>query len=236
MKKYYICFKKMDDMAIIYFEAKGEQLLERIGMTKSEFARRMGIRRQNVKSLFKSKNLETIFRASHVLGIPFEMLVGYTSEPEEFPPFMPDEETPDGSGLFGIVYNSFRGCPKEAFWYLIDHQEGDLAGVFFREEIGDIDLVWGDDNCGVKHILLKHINNKDFPTINQMIETVTDVVSEGNLYYDNPDKAVFERNGYLAVIRKNYRINGKKPETKNWTLTAYSKKSSDTTNAPPGAI
>ena len=27
----------------IYFEAKGEALLERIGMSKSEFARRMGI-------------------------------------------------------------------------------------------------------------------------------------------------------------------------------------------------
>ena len=42
----------------IYFEAKGEALLERIGMTKAEFARRMGIRKQNVKALFKSKNLE----------------------------------------------------------------------------------------------------------------------------------------------------------------------------------
>jgi hypothetical protein len=38
----------------IYFEAKGEALLGRIGMSKSEFARRMGIRKQNVKALFKS--------------------------------------------------------------------------------------------------------------------------------------------------------------------------------------
>lgn len=66
----------------IYFETRGEALLEQIGMTKSEFARRMGIRKQNVKSLFKSKNLDTIYKASEVLGVPFEMLVGYIEEPD----------------------------------------------------------------------------------------------------------------------------------------------------------
>ena len=68
-------------MKQIYFEAKGEALLERIGMTKSEFARQMGIRKQNVKALFKSKNLETIYKAASVLNVPLEMLVGYVEEP-----------------------------------------------------------------------------------------------------------------------------------------------------------
>lgn len=66
----------------IYFEAKGEALLAQIGMSKSEFARRMGIRKQNVKVLFKTKNLETIYKASEVLGLPFVLLVGYIEEPE----------------------------------------------------------------------------------------------------------------------------------------------------------
>ncbi len=66
----------------IYFEAKGEALLERIGMTKAEFARRMGIRKQNVKALFKSKNLETIYKAAGVMDVPFEMLIGYIEEPD----------------------------------------------------------------------------------------------------------------------------------------------------------
>ena len=66
----------------IYFEAKGEALLERIGMSKSEFARRMGIRKQNVKALFKSKNLETIYKASKVLDVPYLMLIGFIEEPD----------------------------------------------------------------------------------------------------------------------------------------------------------
>ncbi len=69
-------------MKQIYFEVKGEALLERIGMTKTEFARRMGIRKQNVKVLFKSKNLETIYKAAGVMGVPFEMLIGYKEEPD----------------------------------------------------------------------------------------------------------------------------------------------------------
>ena len=82
----------------IYFEAKGEALLEQIGMSKSEFARRMGILKQNVKALFKTKNLETIYKASEVLGVPFSLLVGYIENPDSNEiPFAPlnekEEET-----------------------------------------------------------------------------------------------------------------------------------------------
>ena len=80
----------------IYFEAKGEALLGRIGMTKAEFARRMGIRKQNVKALFKSKNLETIYKAAGVMGVPFEMLIGYIEDPDLSEiPFGPFDEEDD---------------------------------------------------------------------------------------------------------------------------------------------
>lgn len=69
-------------MNTIYFEVKGEQLLERIGMSKAEFARRMGIQRQNVKALFKSKDLRVIQKAADVMGVPWIFLVGYAEEPD----------------------------------------------------------------------------------------------------------------------------------------------------------
>ncbi len=53
----------------IYFEERGLSLLERRGMTKSEFARRMGIQRQNVNVLFKTNNLEIIARVAEVMGV-----------------------------------------------------------------------------------------------------------------------------------------------------------------------
>ena len=66
----------------IYFEEKGLLLLEQMGMTKSEFARRMGIQRQNVNALFRTNNLETIARAADVLDVPFAVLVSYVEEPD----------------------------------------------------------------------------------------------------------------------------------------------------------
>lgn len=82
-------------MKQIYFEAKGEAVLEQIGMSKSEFARQMGIRKQNVKVLFKTKNLETIHKAAVVMNVPFELLIGYVEEPnlDEFPLETPEKDT-----------------------------------------------------------------------------------------------------------------------------------------------
>ena len=81
---HYLCFMKG-----IYFEEKGLALLEQCGITKAEFARRMGIQRQNVNVLFKTNNLETIAHAAEVLEVPFALLVSYVDEPDvcEFPVF-----------------------------------------------------------------------------------------------------------------------------------------------------
>jgi len=221
-------------MAKTCFEEKGLALLEKKGISKAEFARRMGIQRQNVNVIFKTKNFYTIQKAAQVLGVPFELLIGYTSEPEPLPIEIPDEEMiPFAFGPFGNIYTGFEGKPKEAFWFLIDHQEGDLRSVFCREDTGPIDLIWGDENCGVRHILVKHINQNDFPTVNQMIERITSMIQEGEISYENADKAALKKDGYFAIIRKNYRIDGKKPEPKTWVLAAYAKESSDTTSAPP---
>ena len=66
----------------IYFEEKGAELLDKVGMTKAEFARRMGIQRQNVNVLFRTNNLEIISRAAEVLDVPLALLVGYVEEPD----------------------------------------------------------------------------------------------------------------------------------------------------------
>ena len=68
----------------IYFEEKGLVLLKERGMTKAEFARRMGILRQNVNVLFKTNNLEIIARAAQVLDLPLALLVGYVEEQDVY--------------------------------------------------------------------------------------------------------------------------------------------------------
>lgn len=65
------------------FEARGEELIALAGMTKAEFARKMGIQRQNVKALFHSPKLETVYRVSQVLNLPLMYLIGY-ADPIDF--------------------------------------------------------------------------------------------------------------------------------------------------------
>lgn len=79
----------------IYFEEKGLELLKQRGMTKAEFARRMGILRQNVNVLFKTNNLEIIARAAEVLDVPLAVLVGYVEEPDVYE--LPVHESCDGA-------------------------------------------------------------------------------------------------------------------------------------------
>ena len=80
----------------IYFEEKGLALLEQRGISKSEFARRMGIQRQNVNVLFKTNNLETIARAADVLEVPLALLVSYVEEPNVFD--LPSLKSAEGGG------------------------------------------------------------------------------------------------------------------------------------------
>ena len=68
----------------IYFQEKGIELLDKLGVKKAEFARRMGIQRQNVNVLFRTNNLEIIARAAEVLDVPLALLVGYVEEPEVY--------------------------------------------------------------------------------------------------------------------------------------------------------
>ena len=83
------------------------------------------------------------------------------SDKEEAEKQMDDEEPkPVGSGVFGNIYNQFKGKVKEAFDFLMKHKGGDLLGVFHRKDVGDIDLVWGDENGGLAHILNKHVGDR----------------------------------------------------------------------------
>lgn len=98
-------------MNTIYFEAKGEKLLERVGMPKAEFARRMGIQRQNVKALFKSKDLRVIQKAADVIGVPWIFLVGDTEEPDICQlPMTTEEECLDFARQYSGEYDVPEDC------------------------------------------------------------------------------------------------------------------------------
>jgi len=127
-----------------------------------------------------------------------------------------DDPKPIGKGVFGNIYDAFKGKARKAFEFLMKHKSGDLLGVFHRKDIGDIDLVWGDENMGLSHILGKHVGEgKDFANAEEALEMLESIVNGGNVIRDNENRYVIELNGYRVGIRKDY--DGKK---KNWIVTA----------------
>ncbi|ERJ30166.1 hypothetical protein UNSWCS_267 [Campylobacter concisus UNSWCS] len=54
---------------------------------------------------------------------------------------------------FGTNYAEFYHDGKGAIDKLLTERDGQVAGAFYRKELGDIDLVWGNENFGLAHIL-----------------------------------------------------------------------------------
>ena len=160
-----------------------------------------------------------------------------------------EDAEPIGTGVFGNIYNQFKGKVKEAFNFLMHHKSGDLLGVFHRDDVGDIDLVWGDrkTNQGLDHIIDKHIEqHHDFTSVEDAMNKIDDIINNGTINEKKSkwDKVVIEKDGMAVVIRKNVRDNKGVvlDENKNWIVTAFDgnykqgeKKntSSDTTLATP---
>jgi hypothetical protein len=100
-------------------------------------------------------------------------------------------------GEFGTIYTQFKDKPKEAIKFLMKVHTGEAAQALYRKEIGHIDIVWGDNTFGLKHIIEKHVNEiaqlgfkvEDFipvvvqyGTINESKEQRNKIFLEGNMF------------------------------------------------------
>ena len=145
--------------------------------------------------------------------------------PQSAPTKVDKEPQPIGNSFFGKVYNQFKGKAKEAVNFLMRHKSGKLLGVFHRNDIGEISLVWGDEKGGLAHIISKHIvEQNDFNNIDEVINTMQQVINNGTITRENKDKVVIDYNDYRVAIRKQTRDNnGNVVEQGNWIVTAFDK-------------
>ncbi|MDL0110887.1 PBECR2 nuclease fold domain-containing protein, partial [Campylobacter felis] len=101
-----------------------------------------------------------------------------------------------------------------------------VSGAFYKEGLGDIDLVWGDENFGLKHILERRTQDfieKGFSKAEaeqkalEFVESLPDIIENGNI--DKGAKRVFlDTENERAVIALDY--NG---IDRKWVLTGYIK-------------
>lgn len=104
--------------------------------------------------------------------------------------------------------------------------KGQVAGAFYRKELGDIDLIWGNDKIGLQKIVEKHLNDfAHFAGNNpyeKMSNAINEIIQNGKLLTENGVNTLWYKNGdeyYLVGISKGFNKQG----DNNWIVTSYKK-------------
>ncbi|EIR8270330.1 hypothetical protein LXP33_001740, partial [Campylobacter upsaliensis] len=128
---------------------------------------------------------------------------------------------------FGTNYAEFYRDGKGAVEKLLKEAEdfkqrgekgefkGQVAGAFYKEGLGEIDLVWGDENFGLRHIIDKH--GDEFEDIAAELD---EIIAKGVLE-KGEHRYFIKHNDYKGMIALDYK--GK--ESNAWILTLYKDKS-----------
>lgn len=122
-------------------------------------------------------------------------------------------------------YLQFKNKPKEAIKHLIKEKKGDCISALYREDIGYIDIPYGENDKNNKGFGLKHIIEKHGKEITQLGFKVEDfipiIVQYGNFKQSNDaDKIQLIGNMFKIIISKKAYLDGKK-ENKIFVLSAF---------------
>ncbi|WQX96256.1 DUF3519 domain-containing protein [Helicobacter pylori] len=128
---------------------------------------------------------------------------------------------------WGHNYSEFKGDGLGAINKLLETKKGFVAGAFYKEGLGDIDLVWGNSKYGLEHIFTRRESDaidkgmskeeaKQYAL--EIINNIPNIISNGKLSKDDL--------GRLSIEFKNQRVglnDSWKGETLNnrWVITSY---------------
>ncbi|EMW4713443.1 DUF3519 domain-containing protein [Campylobacter upsaliensis] len=114
---------------------------------------------------------------------------------------------------FGENFAGYKG--KEAIEKLLEEKRGQVKGAFYKEGLGEIDLVWGDENFGLRHILNKHGGE-----FKNLAKELSEAVENGKIVKDDKGRLRLEYENKIVGIKDNW----KGEKTAHWVVTAYVKK------------
>ncbi|EJB58455.1 hypothetical protein HPHPH36_1301 [Helicobacter pylori Hp H-36] len=112
---------------------------------------------------------------------------------------------------WGHHYSEFKGDGLGAINKLLETKKGFVAGAFYKEGLGDIDLVWGNKDYGLEHILEKR--KKQYKRLgltpeqakertNELIKEIPNIIQKGLKEEDKPGYAVIILNNSKVVLSK----------------------------------
>ncbi|WP_336540096.1 LPD23 domain-containing protein, partial [Campylobacter lanienae] len=131
---------------------------------------------------------------------------------------------------FGTNYAEFYHDGENTIKKLLTERQGQVAGAFKREELGDIDLVWGEFEVvkgeikghGLSKIEAKHLNDfeifKGDTPQEKLINGISEIIEKGEIKPRSGQNGVnIEYNGFIIGINKGFNGAG----DNKWVVTAF---------------
>ena len=119
--------------------------------------------------------------------------------------------------FFGVEYKGVKG--KAAIDKLLQEKQGHVKAAFYRKEVGDIDLVWGHEFSGLKHVIILRDEQKATGEGKmsglEMANKIPEIIDKGQFIVDNDNRLKFELGDYRVGINPNY-----DGEKLNWIVSA----------------
>ncbi len=127
---------------------------------------------------------------------------------------------------WGHNYSEFKNDGLGAINKLLETKKGFVAGAFYKEGLGDIDLVWGNKDYGLEHILKRREKQAKNKGLNEqqakeyalnIAKTIPEAIEKG-VKVDNNGRMAIEYNGIRVGL--NDKWDNQKLENK-WVISSY---------------
>ena len=112
--------------------------------------------------------------------------------------FQNNEPQPIGEGDFGPIYNQFKGNAKGAVVQLSKIRNGEATAALHHKDIGDIDIVWGNegtghsDGFGLAKLLKYHP---------EVVDKLQEIIDEMSVVSRSENRINLESEKYKAGVR-----------------------------------
>lgn len=114
---------------------------------------------------------------------------------------------------FGTNYAEFYHDGGNAIKKLLAEKQGQVAGAFYKDGLGDIDLVWGNEKMGLAHILARRSEQWGEEKAIRFINHLAENIEKGSINVGKNGRAQINTELTTIVIDKN--------KDNRFILTAY---------------
>ena len=103
-----------------------------------------------------------------------------------------------------VIGPEFRGIRRQAaVRKLIQERQGQVKGAFYRGEVGYIDLVWGNEKVGLKHLIDRR--SDDGFDADDVASDLSDSIQNGDIAVDDKrNNYRFWKNRKEVIVSKLY--------------------------------